>query len=212
MLAKSQHLGCFKGAKFKSSRRQLSILWEGLNSLSQCNCYRFRIIGYCFSTGEKTNNRALGVDINGQPIENITETLDRSGYVSSVISTSEVTHATPAAFVVHTSSRYLTDEISIQMTDSKIKNILGGGRKFFIPEEDGGNREDGINLIEKVKSKSTLITDKSELSNPARYGDNQVFGLFADEHLRDDSTQKITRQNRLLKGCLNSQSIDQKNL
>ena len=144
--------------------------------------------GTAFSTGEKTNNRALGVDIKGQPIENITETLDKSGYVSSVISTSEVTHATPAAFAVHTSSRYLTDEISIQMTDSKIKNILGGGRKFFIPEEDGGNREDGINLIEKVKSKSRLITDKSELSNPARYDDSQVFGLFADEHLRDDST------------------------
>ncbi len=143
--------------------------------------------GTAFSTGEKTNNRALGVDIKGQPIENITETLDKSGYVSSVISTSEVTHATPAAFAVHTSSRYLTDEISIQMTDSKIKNILGGGRKFFIPEEDGGNREDGINLIEKIKSKSRLITDKSELSNPARYDDSQVFGLFADEHLRDDS-------------------------
>ena len=144
--------------------------------------------GTAFSTGKKTNNRALGVDVNEQPIENITETLDRSGYVSSVISTSEVTHATPAAFVVHTSSRYLTDEISIQMTDSKIKNILGGGRKFFIPEEDGGNREDGIKLIEKIKSKSRLITDKSELSNPASYGDSQVFGLFADEHLRDENT------------------------
>ena len=74
------------------------------------------------------------------------------------------------------------------MTDSKIKNILGGGRKFFIPEENGGNREDGIKLIEKIKSKSRLITDKSELSNPARYGDSQVFGLFADEHLRDENT------------------------
>ena len=144
--------------------------------------------GTAFSTGKKTNNRALGVDIYGQPIENITETLDKSGYVSSVISTSEVTHATPAAFVVHTSSRYLTDEISMQMTDSKIKNILGGGRKFFIPEEDGGNREDGIRLIDKIKSKSRLITDKSELGNPAQYGDSQVFGLFADEHLRDENT------------------------
>jgi len=144
--------------------------------------------GTAFSTGVKTNNRALGIDVNGQPIENITETLDKSGYVSSVISTSEVTHATPAAFVVHTSSRYLSDEISIQMADSKIKNILGGGRKFFIPEENGGNREDGIQLLEKVKANSILITDKSELGNPARYGDNQVFGLFADEHLRDENT------------------------
>ena len=144
--------------------------------------------GTAFSTGRKTNNRALGVDVNGQPIENITEKLDKSGYVSSIISTSEVTHATPAAFIVHTSSRYMADEISIQMTDSKIKNILGGGRKFFIPEEDGGNREDGIQLLDKVKTNSILITDKSELTDPSLYGDGQVFGLFADEHLRDKNT------------------------
>tara|TARA_B100001057_G_scaffold265755_1_gene265945 strand:- start:3406 stop:4704 length:1299 start_codon:yes stop_codon:yes gene_type:complete len=144
--------------------------------------------GTAFSTGKKTNNTTLGVDVNGQPIENITEMLDKSGYVSSVISTSEVTHATPAAFVVHTSSRYLSDEISIQMTDSKIKNILGGGRKFFIPEENGGNREDGIQLLEKVKTNSILITSKSELIDPSLYGDSQVFGLFADEHLRDENT------------------------
>ena len=144
--------------------------------------------GTAFSTGRKTNNRALGVDVNGQPIENITEKLDKSGYVSSIISTSEVTHATPAAFIVHTSSRYMADEISIQMTDSKIKNILGGGRKFFIPEENGGNREDGIQLLDKVKTNSILITDKSELTDPSLYGDGQVFGLFADEHLRDETT------------------------
>ena len=144
--------------------------------------------GTAFSTGRKTNNRALGVDVNGQSIENITEKLDKSGYVSSIISTSEVTHATPAAFIVHTSSRYMADEISIQMTDSKIKNILGGGRKFFIPEENGGNREDGIQLLDKVKTNSILITDKSELTDPSLYGDGQVFGLFADEHLRDETT------------------------
>ena len=144
--------------------------------------------GTAYSTGEKTNNRALGVDIKGQPIENITETLDKSGYVSSVISTSEITHATPAAFVVHASSRYLTDEISIQMTDSKIKNILGGGRTFFMTEEDGGIREDGVNLIEKVKTNSRLITHKDELEDIASYKSEQVFGLFADEHLRDINT------------------------
>ena len=144
--------------------------------------------GTAFSAGIKTNNRALGVDVNGNPVENITEILDRSGFVSSVISTSEITHATPAAFVAHVSSIYLSDEISVQMSNSNIKNILGGGRKFFMTEEDGGNREDGINLIEKVKANSKLITHKDELEDIARYGSEQVFGLFADEHLRDTNT------------------------
>ena len=158
--------------------------------------------GTAFSTGRKTNNRALGVDVNGQPIENITEKLDKSGYVSSIISTSEVTHATPAAFIVHASSRYMADEISIQMTDSKIKNILGGGRNFFIPEENGGNREDGIQLLDKVKTNSILITDKSELTDPSLYGDGQVFGLFADEHLRDETTPENHSTEPSLKNML----------
>ena len=34
--------------------------------------------GTAFSTGIKTNNRALGVDVSGNPVENITETLDKS--------------------------------------------------------------------------------------------------------------------------------------
>ena len=55
-------------------------------------------------------------------------------------------------------------------------------------EEDGGIREDGIDLIEKVKANSKLITHKDELEDIARYGSEQVFGLFADEHLRDTNT------------------------
>ena len=51
-----------------------------------------------FSTGRKTNNGALGLDEDNKILENFTEIIDRYGYVSSLISTSEITHATPAAY------------------------------------------------------------------------------------------------------------------
>ena len=51
-----------------------------------------------FSTGKKTNNGALGLDQDNQILENFTEKIDKFGYVSSLISTSEITHATPAAY------------------------------------------------------------------------------------------------------------------
>ena len=54
-----------------------------------------------YSTGFKTNNGALGMDSEKNNLENLTETLDRHGFVSSLLATSEVTHATPAAFAAH---------------------------------------------------------------------------------------------------------------
>ena len=53
-----------------------------------------------FSAGQKTKNGALGVDPENKNIENLTETLDKYGFVSSLIATSEITHATPAAFAL----------------------------------------------------------------------------------------------------------------
>ena len=44
-----------------------------------------------FSTGRKTNNGALGLDEDNKILENFTEIIDRHGYVSSLISTSEIT-------------------------------------------------------------------------------------------------------------------------
>ena len=70
-----------------------------------------------YSTGFKTNNGALGLDKDLNNLENLTEQIDKFGYVSSLISTSEITHATPAAFAAHVDLRWKTDEISKQMMD-----------------------------------------------------------------------------------------------
>ena len=82
--------------------------------------------------GYKTKNGALGVDTDNNKLENLTETLDSFGFVSSLITTSEVTHATPAAFASHVESRRNSDEISLQMVnDSVVTTFLAGGRHFF---------------------------------------------------------------------------------
>ena len=105
-----------------------------------------------YSTGSKTKNGFLGVDQEGRILENLTEKLDNFGFVSALISTSEVTHATPAAFSSHVDSRRNTDEISSQMLESKVATILGGGRKFFLSAENGGKRKDERDLLEEAKN------------------------------------------------------------
>ena len=141
-----------------------------------------------YSTGKKTNNGALGTDKNKGVLENFTEIITKYGYVSSLISTSEITHATPAAFASHVDSRRKTDEISIQMMDSDVLTILGGGRHFFLPEEMGGKRSDGLNLLEQVQSSHTLLTTKAELDTFDFSNKGRLVGLFADEALRDKET------------------------
>ena len=137
-----------------------------------------------YSTGHKTNNGALGMDSENNELENLTETLDQYGFVSSLLATSEITHATPAAFAAHVDLRWKTDEISAQMIESKVATFLGGGRHFFLPEEMEGKRKDARNLLEEVNASHTLLTTKDEMKD---FNDNKlgkVFGLFADEHLR----------------------------
>lgn len=141
-----------------------------------------------FSTGKKTNNGALGLDQDNQILENFTEKIDKHGYVSSLISTSEITHATPAAYASHVDLRWKTDEISLQMMDSDVMTILGGGRHFFIPEEMGGKRSDEVNLLEEIESSHTILMKKSDMDNFDHSNKGKVVGLFADEALRDAET------------------------
>jgi alkaline phosphatase len=141
-----------------------------------------------FSTGKKTNNGALGLDPDNQVLENFTETIDKHGYVSSLISTSEITHATPAAYASHVDLRWKTDEISLQMMDSDVMTILGGGRHFFMTEEMGGKRSDEVNLLEEINSTHTILTKKTDMDSFDHNNQGKVVGLFADEALRDIET------------------------
>ena len=138
-----------------------------------------------FSTGRKTNNGALGLDEDNKILENFTEIIDRYGYVSSLISTSEITHATPAAYASHVDLRWKTDEISLQMMESNVMTILGGGRHFFLPEDLGGKRSDGLNLLEQMEYSRMVMTEKKELDSFDLSDLGKVVGLFADEALRD---------------------------
>ena len=141
-----------------------------------------------YSTGSKTNNRYLGMDSDKNYLENLTEKLDQHGFVSSLIATSEISHATPAAFVAHVESRWNTDEISSQIFDSNVAVLLGGGRKIFLPESLGGVRKDNRNLLEEIKSSELLVTTKNELNEFNMDQPGRVFGLFSDDHLRDIET------------------------
>jgi alkaline phosphatase len=58
-----------------------------------------------FSTGVKTFNGAIGVDVNGKPVRTVLEDARRAGKSTGLVTTSQVTDATPAAYAAHVSDR-----------------------------------------------------------------------------------------------------------
>lgn len=61
--------------------------------------------GTALATGYKTYNEYVGLDQNGQPIENIVELANRLGKATAVMSTEAKTGATPSAFLAHVPDR-----------------------------------------------------------------------------------------------------------
>jgi alkaline phosphatase len=111
----------------------------------------------CYSTGNKGDNNEHGVfpddtrnSFDNPRVESIGEFLSRTeGKALGIITTSEVTDATPAAFATHTSDRVAGSGIADQMLDEAcsrfskdsadgagLKVLMGGGRKFFLPESE----------------------------------------------------------------------------
>lgn len=84
--------------------------------------------GSAFATGQKTKNRFIGVDPSEKSIPNITEILSEKGFNTGVITTDEITGATPAAFYAHQKDRGMEQQIAEDLTKSKLTFFAGGGK------------------------------------------------------------------------------------
>ncbi|MDT9001143.1 alkaline phosphatase [Paucibacter sp. APW11] len=101
-----------------------------------------------YVTGNKANNNQEGVfpddtlDAFDNPrVENLAEFLHRTqGKSLGVVTTADVFDATPAAMAVHTSDRGRGTGIVDQFLDDRhltgLRVLLGGGRKWFLPNGD----------------------------------------------------------------------------
>ena len=84
------------------------------------------------ATGQKTYNTAIGVGLDSLPIPNIVEVVSEKGFLTGVVATSSVTHATPAGFYAHQVDRYMEHEIGMDLVRSEIDFFAGGGIRHFI--------------------------------------------------------------------------------
>ena len=88
------------------------------------------------STGVKTRNGALGVTLDDKLLKNVMEYAKENGKSTGVAVVCALTHATPAGFIVHVSSRKMDTEIAEQIAASDIDVLFGGGLNHFNPPDN----------------------------------------------------------------------------
>jgi len=92
-----------------------------------------------FSCGVKTYNGSIGMAADTTAVETIVEQLAAENWRTGVISTSSITHATPASFYAHVPLRKQEFEIAEQLLSSKVDFAAGGGKRFFFDRLDERN-------------------------------------------------------------------------
>ena len=133
-------------------------------------------------SGHRTNLKYLGNGPDGNKLKNIFEEVRPLGYKTGIITTSSVTDATPGGCVSHLNSRYLYYKIAEDFADSDFDLVIGGGTDKFLPIEKGGQRKDGIDLIEKIKSNNFEFIDSWEKLK-AEQSTQKIFCLFEPDQL-----------------------------
>jgi alkaline phosphatase len=134
-----------------------------------------------WSTGSKTANKLLASLPDGRPLRTIMELLKGQGYACGLVTTTRVTHATPAAWISHQMNRDKEDQIALDYLKFKPDVLLGGGSKHFDPSK----RKDGADLFKTfsdagydvVKERQRLLSDELVSSQ------KPLLGVFASSHL-----------------------------
>ncbi|MER1995170.1 MAG: alkaline phosphatase [Arthrobacter sp.] len=146
------------------------------------------------STGVKTYNGAIGVDLNGQPVPTALEIAAALGKSTGLVTTSQVTDATPAAFGSHVADRGEQSEIARQFLESSRPDlILGGGEDHWYPAGNPGKYPDNpsedpaeestgtVNLVEQAQADGyEYVWDEAGLLQAQG---PKVLGLFANEEM-----------------------------
>lgn len=148
--------------------------------------------GTAIACGTKTNNGMIGVGPDSVSVPSIMEIAHQNDLSTGIISTSAVTHATPASFVAHNSGRGNYEDIAKDFLNGSIDLFIGGGEDHF------RSRKDGVDLTVNLKEQGfSVFYTLNELLNS---DSPKIAGLLSKEHMqkasegRDGELTRITRK------------------
>lgn len=130
--------------------------------------------GTALACGKKTNNGMIGMTPDSMPIESILKLADKNGLSTGMVTSCDITHATPAAFVASVPSRKLAEDIALQFLDTDIDVFIGGGYDRF------AKREDKLNLIDSLEARSYQMV--KTLSGLSQINEGKLAAMLYPDH------------------------------
>ena len=125
------------------------------------------------ATGYKVNNGVISMEFpgSGTPLKTLLEIFKAQDKWTGLVSTTYITHATPAAFAAHNPERNNLADIAHDYLHLTRPNVLLGG---------GGN---GLTEKDAEAAGYTVVTDREGLLNLDTDTENCVSGQFGDTNI-----------------------------
>lgn len=147
--------------------------------------------GTALACGYKTTNGYLAKLPDGTDIKTLAEAAKESGYAVGIVTTTRLTHATPASFSAHNPDRNAADEIAVDQADSGFDFFAGGGYRYFVAPDNAlglkSKRKDDVDVVKMFTDQGykTFVGDSTRDAfrayKPAK-GD-KVFAALTYSHL-----------------------------
>lgn len=118
------------------------------------------------ASGIKSYNGAIGVDDKKLPVESVLQLAKQQGMRTGVAVTSQINHATPAAYIAHNESRKNYNAIADSYFDDRIDGkfvadvMLGGGTSYF-------ERKDRDLVAQFIDADYQYVDSYNKLGDPA---------------------------------------------
>lgn len=156
--------------------------------------------------GRKTLNGAISV-VPGpggrtDTLTTLLEIAESRGLSTGVVTTTRVTHATPAACYAHVLDRGEEETIAAAAVPGRgnprlgdgMEVILGGGRLAWLPEgTEEGRRTDGRNLVREMETAGYRVArDTGDLRRAEADGARRLLGLFSNSHMAYEADRDTT--------------------
>lgn len=131
-----------------------------------------------WGSGSRIINGKVNRLSDNRPLKSLYSLFREAGWRTGLVTTAEITHATPAGFVASVEKRDQATTIAQQYLDHRVDVLLGGGGKFFDP----AYRLDQQDLRAAFAKAGYSVMDSSA-QLAAAPTDQRWLGLFARSHL-----------------------------
>jgi alkaline phosphatase len=137
------------------------------------------------ATGVRVTNRAIAIDGDGKPIKSIVELAREYGRATGLVTDTNLTDPTSAAFYAHSMDPSDLEKIAAEFVDrGNVDIAMGGGAAQFLPVTKGGERQDRRDLILELRGNGfDIVRTRAELEAVPAWRRPKLFGAFSKGEL-----------------------------